>query len=275
MSSRYTLSRRMLLAAAAACALPSPLPAQTSVDLNPDLAELFHEAGTEGCFAALQLSIDRLVMTDETRARRGYRPGTTFMIPAALAALDIGVVADVDEVIRWDGVPREFDEWNQDHTLRSAMRHAVLPVLQQITERIGAERMKHYLEAFRYGSRAVGPTIDRFWFDGELRISALEQVHFLARLHRNDLPVAKRNLEAVKEVLPADETARARIRYVLGTLGADGTQGKKPTLGWLVGYAEAGEAVTPFAMNLDVHGEPDLARRLPITRHILTKLGAA
>ena len=122
-------------------------------------------------------------MTDEGRARTGYLPGSTFKIPHALIALETGVVADVDkEVIRWDGVVREIEEWNRDHTLRTAMRYSVVPVFQQIANRIGAERMKQFVDAFDYGNRDIGGALDRFWLDGALRISALEQIEFLQAL---------------------------------------------------------------------------------------------
>ena len=97
--------RRDVLAglAASACALTlRPAAAQSQVELKPDLAEVFHEARTEGTFAALLKG--RMVMTDESRARTGYLPASTFKIPHALIALETGVVADTDkELIRING----------------------------------------------------------------------------------------------------------------------------------------------------------------------------
>ena len=246
-----------------------PARAQSAIDLKPEFADVFHDARTEGVFAA-QIK-DRLVMTDEGRARTGYLPGSTFKIPHALIALETGVVADVDkEVIRWDGVVREIEEWNRDHTLRSAMRYSVVPVFQQIANRIGAERMKHFVDAFEYGNRDIGGALDRFWLDGSLRISALEQIAFLQRFHREDLPVSKRSLTLVKDIVPEEKTEDAVIRYKTGAVGKDG----KLVFGWLVGYAERGEAVSFFAMNLDIHGAPHLAQRLAMTRALLKRAGA-
>ena len=41
--------------------------------------------------------------------------------------------------------------------------------------------MKKYLEAFHYGNREIGTQIDRFWLDGPLRTTALEQVEFFEK----------------------------------------------------------------------------------------------
>ena len=110
------------LASAVSALALAPARAQSAIDLKPEFADVFHDARTEGVFAA-QIK-DRLVMTDEGRARLGYLPGSTFKIPNALIALETGVVADVDkEVIRWDGVVREIEELQpRPH---SAYRHAL------------------------------------------------------------------------------------------------------------------------------------------------------
>ena len=60
--------------------------------------------------------------------------------PHALFALDAGAVRDEFQVIRWDGVKRDFDGWNQDQTLRSSMRHSTVWVYQQFAREIGEVR---------------------------------------------------------------------------------------------------------------------------------------
>jgi len=44
--------------------------AQSGIELKPDLADAFHEARTEGTFAAFVK--DRMVMTDESRAHSSH-----------------------------------------------------------------------------------------------------------------------------------------------------------------------------------------------------------
>jgi beta-lactamase class D len=64
------------------------------------------------------------------------------------------------------------------------------------------------------------------------------------------------------------------LRFKTGAVGIDGTQGEKAALGWIVGYVDRGDDSTVFALNLDIHGQPDLARRLPIVKSILAEAGA-
>ncbi len=267
------IDRRSLMAGIAASALAMrPAAAQMAVDVKPDLAQVFSDARTEGTFVALDLKRNRMTMTDETRARRPELPASTYKIPHALIALETGAVADTDtEIIHWDGVMRDIPQWNQDHTLRSAMRWSVVPVFQQIARRIGSERMQKYVDAFDYGNRDIGGApIDKFWLEGNLRITPVEQIEFLRRLYLDELPVSPRTLSLVKDIIPVEKTERATIHAKTGAVGRNG----KLVLGWLVGYAERGEDITLFAMNIDLHGPDDLGRRMPMTLAILGRIGA-
>ena len=74
--------------------------------------------------------------------------------------------------------------------------------------------------------------------------------------------MSKRSLTLVKDILPEEKTDDAVIHFKTGAVGKDG----KLVFGWLVGYAERGEATSFFAINLDIHGAPHLAQRLAMTR---------
>ena len=69
-------------------------------------------------------------------------------------------------MIRWDGVKRDFDGWNQDQTLRSSMRHSTVWVYQQFAREIGEVREKEYLTRIQYGNADPSGGVDRFWLDG-------------------------------------------------------------------------------------------------------------
>ena len=103
--------------------------------------------------------------------------------------------------IRWDGVKRDFDGWNQDQTLRSSMRHSTVWVYQQFAREIGEVREKEYLTRIQYGNADPSGGVDRFWLDGALRISAMEQVDFLRKLYRNELPFKVEHQRLVKDIM--------------------------------------------------------------------------
>ena len=89
---------------------------------------------------------------DVERAQKRFMPASTFKVPHALFALDAGAVRDEFQVIRWDGVKRDFDGWNQDQTLRSSAGHSTVWVYQQFAREIGEVREKEYLTRIQYGN---------------------------------------------------------------------------------------------------------------------------
>jgi beta-lactamase class D len=116
-----------------------------------------------------------------------------------LIALEAGIVADENTILKWSGEKYEIDGWNKDLSFKEALLSSCVPCYQQIARQIGALRMKKFLRKFKYGNRDISGGVDRFWLDGGLRISADEEVEFLKRFFTGKLPVSKRSTEIVKE----------------------------------------------------------------------------
>jgi beta-lactamase class D len=206
------------------------------------------------------------------RSGEGKLPASTFKIPNSIIALETGAVEDPDkDVFKWDGVTRSIEAWNKDHTLRSAISASAVPVYQEIARRIGAERMQKFVDLLDYGNHNIGGGIDQFWLTGDMRIDPMQQVDFLDRLRRGVLPVSKRSQELVRDILPTVKVGESVIRYKTGLLGAERGQ---PSLGWLVGWAEKGNAQTVFAMNMDCKTQDHIAARMTATQQCLTDIGA-
>ena len=58
----------------------------------------------------------------EARARTRYLPASTFKVPHALVALDVGVVRDEFQVLRWVGTRHDIETWNHDQERRYLRR---------------------------------------------------------------------------------------------------------------------------------------------------------
>jgi beta-lactamase class D len=241
-------------------------------EIRDDLAKRFAEAGTVGTFVGYKTDDYLIIASDPDRSGQAFLPASTFKIPNSLIALETGVVGDPDnDVFKWDGVKRSIEAWNQDHTLRSAIAASAVPVYQEIARRIGAERMQKYVDLFEYGNRNIGGGIDQFWLSGELRIDPIQQIDFVDRLRRGVLPVSKRSQDLVRDILPLSKAGDATIRAKSGLLGAELG---KPSLGWLVGWAEKGSTQTVFALNLDVREPRHVADRMKLAQQCLTDIGA-
>src|ERR1700733_10824167 len=255
------------------------LPAQALANYAPprgeirsDLAKLFADAGTSGTFVGYKVDDYLVISSDSDRSGEAKLPASTFKIPNSLIALETGVVGDPDkDIFKWDGVTRSIEAWNKDHTLRSAIAASAVPVYQEIARRIGPERMQKYVDLLEYGNRNIGGGIDQFWLTGEMRIDPIQQIDFVDRLRRGVLPVSKRSQDLVRDILPVTKAGEATIRAKSGLLGAELG---KPSLGWLVGWAEKGGAQTVFALNLDVREPRHVADRMKLAQQCLADIGA-
>jgi beta-lactamase class D len=241
-------------------------------EFRDDLAKRFFDLGTTGTFVGYKVDDYLIIASDKVRSGEGRLPASTFKIPNSIIALETGVVEDPDkDVFKWDGVKRSIEPWNKDHTLRSAIAASVVPVYQEIARRIGAERMQKYVDLFDYGNRDIGGGIDQFWLTGNLRIDPIQQIDFTDRLRRGVLPVSKRSQELTRDILPVTKVGDATIRAKSGLLGAE--QGK-PSLGWMVGWAEKGSQQTVFAMNMDCKEQSHIAARMTVVQQCLADIVA-
>ena len=269
-----SLSRRTTLALLASAAI---LPRAARANVAPPLSEVreslakrFADLGTSGTFAAYKPDDYLIILSDKERSAEPRLPASTFKIPNSLIALETGVVEDPDkDVFAWDGVTREIEAWNKDHTLRSAIAVSAVPVYQEIARRVGQERMQHYVDLFEYGNRDIGGGIDQFWLRGNLRIDPMGQIDFVDRLRRRALPISRRSQDLVSDILPTTNVGSSLIRAKSGLTAKD--QG---SLGWMVGWAEKGAAQTVFALNMDCPEPRHVAARMTLTQACLSEIGA-
>jgi beta-lactamase class D len=211
-----------------------------------EIEELFN--GKEGTMLLVNLKNDNTYVYNEKRSTQQLTPESTFKVPNALIGLQTGAVRDEYEVKRWDGVVREFETWNRDHSLASAMRESAIWYYQDMARDIGEPGMKEYVDEMRYGNQDISGGIDAFWLDSSLKISAVEQVRFMIKLVRETLPFEEKHQKTVKRMMIHDE----QDAYTLH--GKTGTRLSDFGLGWFIGYVETKKDTWVFAVNINGSG---------------------
>ena len=222
------------------CAPASPKAASME---RTDLKDFFK--GADGAFVLYDRNANSYTRYNPERCAEQFLPASTFKILNGLIGLETGVIPDEDYVIKWDGHEWPINEWNRDHTFKSAIQNSVVWYFQELARRVGPERMKKYVEAAGYGNKNIGGPIDSFWLDGDLRISANEQVEFLKRFFANDLPFSKRSMDIVKSILVVDRQDTFTLSGKTGSVVR-----VKEYQGWFVGYLETKDNVYIFATNM-------------------------
>ncbi|SNC74658.1 beta-lactamase class D [Hymenobacter gelipurpurascens] len=236
----------------------------------------FDQYGVTGSILLYEEATGRYVAYNQARCRQGFLPASTFKIPNTLIGLQTGALPDTATICKWDGVKRDFPQWNQDMTYAQALRVSCVPCYQQLARQVGVQPYQQWLPKLAYGRMDVAPqNVDTFWLDGNSRITQFEQVAFLRRLHAEKLPVALRHQRAVKRILQLKKTPE----YTLyGKTGWRFRSATNPDNGWFVGWLDRADGRTIyFALNIEPPtGQPAndqfISARRALTEAVLREL---
>lgn len=244
----------------------------TSVAFCEDaaLARLFSDRKVSGTLLIANLEGTALYLHNEARANRPLLPASTFKIPNTLIALDEGVVAE-QEVIKWDGTDRGLSACNRDQTLGSAFKNSCVWCYQELAQRVGIARYQQWLKKIDYGNADPGPELTTFWLSGDLRISAVQQMLFLHKLYKRELPFKATSYDALRRIMLVEEKPGYRLYAKTGWAG----YGEKttPQIGWYVGYVETGTDVWFFTLNMDITKPAEGAYRQQLVMEALKLKG--
>lgn len=236
-----------------------------------DFKKFYDTFRVDGSFILYDKNNDLYMYYNKPQSGRYFTPASTFKIFNSLVGLETGVIKDENFVISWDSVICPRQEWNTDHDLKTAFRNSTVWYYQELARRVGGNRMKTMLDKNGYGNMDTSGGIDRFWLDGGLRITPLQQVQFLEMLHDNRLDFSQKSMDIVKKIMIEKDTAGYILRAKTGWGNQDGRE-----IGWYVGYLENNKNVYYFANCIQTSNpdNPDFARaRKEIVFMILIELG--
>jgi beta-lactamase class D len=243
-----------------------------NVAQNVNFARHFQDLGVEGSIMIYDSNNDRVFQHNPQRNATAFLPASTFKILNSLIALETEVISDEIAILTWDGISRKFPEWNRDLNMREAIKLSAIWFYQVLARRVGHDRMQQWVNQVGYGNQQIGSNddIDKFWLQGELRITPEEQIQFLRRLYKNDLPFSERSMAIVKNIMVMEKTPDYTITGKTGWVGV--ADDVTPKIGWYVGYLEKAGNVYFFATNIEIRNEKDPAARMELTRRCFKDL---
>ncbi|WP_291862103.1 penicillin-binding transpeptidase domain-containing protein [Marinilabilia sp.] len=237
--------------------------------IENDFQTYFDKYGVEGCFVLFNQLDDELIKYNSNLCDSGYIPASTFKIPHSLIAIEEKAIKDTTEVIKWDGHEWPHKTWNQDQTLKTAMRYSCIWVYFSFAEQIGIDKYYKYVNEFNYGNKDLTGPPTRFWLAGLFKISANEQVDFLKRFYNYDLPVSRNSIDIVKDLIVLEQNDF----YTLSGKTGSGRLTDNEYIMWLVGYVERNNQPYFYAMNFKTDNlEKTQQARYEITKDILKEL---
>ncbi len=270
--------RTLALAAALSAAVASPAFAAPPAAATPKSGEQratlatarFADYGHNGTFLLQRDGQPAQVVHNAALADMPLRPASTFKVMLGLIALETGALKSADEIVRWDGTPYPtHPEWQRDMTLRQAMQSSSEGYFRILAKRIGRERLAQWVARVGYGNGRIGDSAPDVWHDGVLTVTARQQLAFVDRLRRNDLPFSKATIAAVKTAMREDGKGATRIYGKTGTHLDKNDHGN----GWWIGWIEGPRGNASFALGAQLDSADDRAQRIALGKALLKDAG--
>ncbi|MCW8895033.1 MAG: penicillin-binding transpeptidase domain-containing protein [Sulfurimonas sp.] len=181
-----------------------------------------------------------------SRTDERLSPCSTFKILNSMIALDLKVVKDENETLLWDKKVRAYEVWNKNHSMRSAIGVSTVWFYQEMAKRVGTVRMQDMLKRVNYGNADMSHSLTDFWLgDGSLKISVNEQIKFLTKLMRNELPFSNNSTNTLKDIITLEKQPNYTLAGKTGSCGG---------VGWFVGFVEHNNSTRVFAFNIKGDG---------------------
>lgn len=220
------------------------------------------------CTVLADASSGKLLKQEGQCAER-VTSGSTFKIAISLMGYDSGI-------LRGEHAPtlpfkEGYVDWNPAWRApidpAAWMKLSVVWYSQYVTTQLGAPKFKQYVDGFGFGNRDVsGDTgknngLTQSWIGSSLKISPLEQVDFLRRVVKHQLPVSKHAYDMTArltkiETLPNGWELHGKTGTGFPKL-ADGSSDYDRGYGWFVGWATKGARTIVFARLVQDEKEQD------------------
>lgn len=217
---------------------------------------------TVDCFAVNEGS--NYLIKEGTGCDTRYSPGSTFKIPLAVIGYDSGILTDENHPIWANKEPVTFlkDFWEGEKTPSSWMRFSVVWYSQVLTTELGPKNFQDYVDKLNYGNKDLtgnpgkNDGLTQAWLSSSLLISPLEQIDFIEKLARDELPLSKEAQIKAKKILRLFEESLLSNGWTLyGKTGADTDKVTGVRRGYFVGFAEKDKRIISFVMHMT--GEKD------------------
>jgi D-alanyl-D-alanine dipeptidase len=242
-------------------------PKKPKIQENKQLKKFFDDAGVTGGIYIYDLNQNKFTIYDRQRMDTGFTPASTSKIIHSLIFLDSEAIKDENEVLKWDGVKRPVEAWNQDQNLRSALKVSAVWFYVEVSKRVGKEAMQRYYDTANYGNRNTNGFGEAYWVKGDLRVTPRQQIEFLVKFYQNRLPFSPQVISIVKDILIEEKTDKYTLRAKTGWSDA-----YTPQVGWWIGYVERASDIYFFAAEIDIKKDDDAPKRKEITKTVLREL---
>lgn len=209
----------------------------------PSAERQFEKYGLEESFLLVDAASGESLIVWGPQIEERVTPCSTFKIVLSLAGFETGILPSIEEPC-WpfeESSEEVHPSWRKSQTPHSWMTCSCVWFSERLAERLGQAALAHYLAEFDYGNQDLSGATPA-WIASSLAISPREQVAFLSKMVRGELPLSTEAVEKTKSLLAVDTLWGGWKWY-----GKTGWSGASCETGWCVGWIEREGSCLPFA----------------------------
>jgi len=200
---------------------------------------------------ATETFIVKELSTNKIIQQKGYfssqfSPCCTFNIALSLMGFDSGILQDENNPV-WpyeESYCAFMDIHKTSHDPKSWMQHSCVWYSRVLTQKLGMEKFKYYVQMFNYGNQDVSGDegknngLMHAWLSSSLKISPWEQLIFLEGFLSQKFPLSLRAYEMTRKILYLETLSNGWKFY--GKTGT-GFLSSDDVIGWFVGWITKAE----------------------------------
>ncbi len=193
-------------------------------------------------------------------------PCSSFKIILALMGYDSKILKN-KETPTWafkKEYPDYIESWKTFQDPQSWIKNSCVWFSQVLVTQLGLEKVQRYLALLEYGNQNMSGGLTNAWLGSSLKISPKEQVNFIQKMLRQEIPISSDAIQMTKSLLFVDELSTGYKLFGKTGFGNDANM----QIGWFVGWLEKKEEIFVFAYNIrGVKVNP--AQRIPRVKKLL------
>lgn len=211
---------------------------------------------TQDCFILTHLSDGKILKAEGDCVTR-HSPASTFKIPLSLMGFDSDIFQSTTSPT-WP-YHEKYNAWiaTQQQALNPStwMQYSAVWYSQELTIKLGDKKFKNYMDAFGYGNGDISGDpgknngLTHSWLGSSLEISPKEQIAFISKILKNQLPISQKAYTLTQEILFREQLSNGWNLY-----GKTGTVFKagQHIGGWFVGWVNKGNDTLVFAQYITI-----------------------
>ncbi len=206
-------------------------------------------SGYNSCFILYDIKLKKSVAQYESKrhyCQEKLSPDSTFKVPLSVIAFNEKLIHN-QTIFKWDGKEKGLPDWNKDQTPKTWLQYSAVWVSQVLTPKMGLSKIKQYLKLFNYGNqdftgdKGRNNGIQYAWLSSSLKISPIQQLHFLVKLYTYQFAIDKPAVDNTIQNMYLGKLNDNMMMYGKTGSGRHGNNErmKNPSHrrdGWFIGY---------------------------------------